>query len=228
MQTPFSIQTIINDKLSVRREDYKPKSWNCSKLGSCLTGIYLERAGMPPDEEFDARTLRVFSAGKMFEDWCIGLVKDTPGVKFEMQVRCELPEYDLTGYADLVCEINTEKIVYEIKSKHSRAFWWMDKKGEGANYHHKMQNWCYLKALNIAEGRILYVSKDDMATLEYPVRLNDEELATSVLTELKTLNEAWKQKLPPPVPAWEKKDQWKGEYCRWHKQCLIQKEYLTI
>ena len=227
MKNPFSIQTIINDKLATPREERKPTSWNASKLGTCLTGVYLERLGIPPDEEFDARTLRVFSAGKTFEQWIIEMAK-TPDVKFEEQVRIELPEYDVTGYADLVCEINGEKIIYEIKSKNSRAFWYMEKQKEGANFHHKMQAWLYMKALNIPEARILYVSKDDLCLLEYPIKLDDQELAETTLNELRVLNEAWKQQLPPPVPKWEKKDQWKASYCRWHKQCVSQQKYLII
>lgn len=220
----FSIQDLINKKIN-EREEKEIKSWHASRLGSCLTGLYLERLGVKPDDEFDNRTLRVFSAGKIFEDWVVGLVENN-GVKIEKQVRIELPQYDLTGYADFVVENENEKLVYEVKSKHSNAFWYMEKKGEGANRQHEMQLWCYLKALNIPDGRIIYLSKDDLAILEYQVKLNDEKLAGEVLAELKILNEAWKQKLPPE-PIKDEKD-WRYKYCRWHKQCLSQEKYLSI
>lgn len=223
----FSIQTIIDKKLTTpRTEERKVTSWQCGKLGSCLTGVYLERAGIPPDEEFDARTLRVFSAGKMFEEWTIALAKSDDKIKYEEQVRVELPEYDVTGYADLVCELNGKKLLYEIKSKNSRAFWYMEKQKEGANHHHQMQTWLYLKALNIQEGRILYIEKDTMTTLEYPIRLNNKELEKEIMNELNILNQAWKQQLPPPV-QYTPKD-WQSKYCRWHKKCVACEKYADL
>ena len=45
-----------------------------------------------------------------------------------------------------------------------------------------------------------------MSVLEYPVKLNNEELENEVMQELKILNEAWKQQLPPPVPKFDKGD----------------------
>ena len=124
------------------------------------------------------------------------------------QVELADPEYNLTGHLDgyLVEADLTKKgtvvpksfdifeTIVECKSKNSKAFWYMDKKGEGAQVHHKMQLHTYLYMMNkyggtlpdgtvipprsghLKQGCILYVSKDDMAMLEYPVYLNDTEL----------------------------------------------------
>jgi len=119
--------------------------------------------------------------------------------------------------------VNNE-LIYEIKSKHSRAFWYMDKKGEGASEHNLMQLWSYLWVLDIPEGRLLYVSKDDLSVLEYIVLRDDPELEKKVIEELKILNEAWEQKLPPE-PIRDRKH-WHYKYCRFHKQCLSQPAYL--
>ena len=223
----LSVTGIINEEIK-QREDRKVTSWNCSKLGTCLTGVYLERLGAKADAEFDDRTLRVFSAGKMFEEWVVNLVKPhlEDGMNLAEQVRVEDKALDVTGYADFVLEKGDDKLLYEVKSKNSRAFHYMDKKGEGANYHHMMQTWLYLYNLNIPKGIILYISKDDLCTLEYPVFLDDEDLKADVMRELDILNRAWASKLPPPVPEWEKEDQWKGRYCRFHPQCLNQEKYL--
>ena len=106
----FSLEDLINQEVN-KHEDHKVKSWNASKLGSCLTGIYLERLGVKPDVEFDNRTLRVFSAGKIFESWVTELIHDQPGQTVERQVRVEIPELDLTGYADLVVH-NDKDYIY--------------------------------------------------------------------------------------------------------------------
>lgn len=221
----FSIQNILNEQLQREKQKREIKSWHPSKLGSCLTGAYLERLGVPPDEEFDDRTLRVFSVGKHVEDWFVGLIERS-GAKIEKQVRIEIPEFDVTGYADLVIETPAGRMPYEIKSKHSKSFWYMEKKGLGAAIQNRMQLWVYLYCLRLEEGRLLYFSKDDLTIAEYPVFLNDTELAKLVTDELEILNRAWKEKLPPP-PIVDEKD-WRTRYCRWHKKCLSQERYLEV
>lgn len=228
-QIDFSLWGLVDNVLSVPREKKEITSWHASGLGSCPTGRYLERLGVEPDEGFDERTLRVFSAGSKFEEWILGLAKQGIGkAKIELteQVRVEDKELGLSGYADAVVELpGGNKVVYEIKSKHSNSFHWMKKRGEGAMRQHQMQVWAYLKVLRIHEGRILYISKDDLSFLEFPVKLTNMELAKEVLDELAMLNEAWSKKLPPPV-LFDEKD-WRAKYCRWHKKCLTQEKYLT-
>jgi hypothetical protein len=225
----FSIEDLINEEVN-KREERKVKSWQASKLGSCLTGVYLERLGEKPDIEFDNRTLRVFKAGKLFEDFVVGLCHNRPGTMVELQVRAELPEYDATGYADMVVS-NDKKYVYEIKSKHSFGFKYLDK--EGANRQHRMQLYFYLKALGVEEGRIFYVSKDDLRVADFKVELSDEHLTADVLHELEILNRAWKEQVPPPPPisklnAKGKEKDWRIAYCRWHKKCIAQEKYLEL
>ena len=109
--------------------------------------------------------------------------------------------------------------MYEIKSKHSYGFKYLD---EGANRQHRMQVWMYLKSLGIEEGRIFYISKDDLRVADFLVELKDEQLTKDVLNELSILNEAWQKKIAPPVP--NDKD-WREKYCRFHKKCVSQTEY---
>ena len=95
----------------------------------------------------------------------------------------------------------------------------MQKKGEGANRHHEYQTWIYLKALNIEEGSIVYVSKDDLAILEYPVKKSDTLLENEVTFIASLLNTAWKEKNPGLLPLPEKAD-WQAKYCSYHKKCI--------
>lgn len=215
----FTLQDLIDKEVNNRKER-KITSWQASKLGSCLTGVYLERLGKKPDMEFDNRTLRVFSAGNIFEEWVTMLIHKNKDMTVELQARCVLPEYDATGYADIVIS-GKENFVYEIKSKHSFGFKYLQQ--EGANRQHKMQLWFYLKCLKISKGRIFYVSKDDLRVLDYEVELNDKLIEIEVLNELSLLNNAWQKKLPPPLPSMK---DWREKYCRWHKQCISQLNYL--
>lgn len=231
----FSAQDLINQQLKTEDDERlgnekEITSWHCSGFGSCLTGRYLARLGIPADEGFDQRTLRVFSVGTMFEDWALDKAEKALSeaqISLTRQVRVEDKELGLSGYVDAVFTLpNGQQIPYELKSKQSKAFWYMDKKGEGAMRQHQMQLWLYLFMLKQPEGRILYISKDDQATLEYPVFLEDQKLAEETLSELFILNEAMRRGLPPQ-PIDDKKD-WRHKYCRWHKKCLAQPKYLNL
>ena len=176
----------------------------------------LQRLGATPDAPLDDRTLRVFDMGNKIEDWIVDLIK-AEGIEIETQVRVEDEKLNVTGYADAVVKYGKEKEVLEIKSKHSRAFWYMNKKGEGANRQHMYQVWLYLHLLKIDQGSIIYVSKDDSAILQYAVSRKDKQLEKEVMDILNTLNRCWKDKVYPPLPG---SKSWQAKYCNFHKQCL--------
>ncbi len=225
----FSIQQLITAELGKPREKKEQNTWYVSSLGACPTGVYLARLGLEPDEPFDERTLRVFSLGKHLEDWIESLIAkeaEAGGFTIEREVRIELPELNISGRVDFIIKDKDGNVLpYELKSKHSKAFWYMIKKGEGPNRHHEYQLWCYLEALKVESGRLCYVSKDDLAIQEFIVNRDNEKLRNEVMDCVNILNKAWKEKLPPP-PADEKS--WQAKYCSYHELCVIQSKYLTI
>lgn len=227
----IKIQELIDQSIRDERDEkgeHLQRHWYISRLGSCPTGQYLERLGSEPDEPFDARTLRVFHCGRVFEDWIVGLLQKQTNASLETQVPVEDNTLDVSGYADIKLTENGTAMVYEVKSKHSRAFWYMVedhklrdgsiKKAEGANRQHEIQLWMYLKLLDIAEGRLVYVSKDDLTIAEYPVFRDDAVLEKEVMDTLTMLNKAWVEKTPPP-PITDPAD-WRYKYCSYHNQCM--------
>ncbi len=211
------IQELINKSLrSKKRKKKEITSWHISKIGSCMRGTYLQRLGHKPDKEIDDRTLRIFDIGNKIEDWVVDLLKSQKGVIVETQTRVEDLKLNVSGYSDVIVQYNGEKVLYEIKSKNSRAFTWMDKKGEGANRHHEYQIWMYLKLLGLDKGNIIYISKDDMRVLEYPVMLANKSLEQEVMSWLDTMNKCWEKRELPPLPD---KNAWQSKWCNYHKQC---------
>ena len=84
---------------------------------------------------------------------------------------------------------------------------------------------------------IVYISKDDLAILEYPIFRSNKDIEQAVMNELIILNESWKQKLPPPPVIWDwdkkkfvemKKTDWQYKYSRYSKQVFKQKKYLDL
>ena len=85
-----------------------------------------------------------------------------------------LPEFISRATASIVQNLKIqypnglENIILEIKSCSSFMFERYEKKNE-ANPSHKLQNFHYLKAKNMPEGHIVYISKDDARLLEIGV-----------------------------------------------------------
>ena len=113
-----NIQEIIDEQLLA--ENAKPRvrsgKWNPSSFGMCYRQQYWNRKNESRSNPFDARNLRVFEAGKLFEQWVMNHLSG-----LEEQVLIE--EDDVKGLADVV----TEDTVLDVKSQHSKSFWYIKK-----------------------------------------------------------------------------------------------------
>jgi len=92
------------------------------------------------------------------------------------------------------------ELLYEIKSINSMAFWNKKDYLSGAYPHHVMQCYAYLKANNKPEGRLLYVSKDDLMMAEIPVYLNNPKLEKIFNDDVKKMTYYLLNKKEPPKP----------------------------
>lgn len=97
----------------------------------------------------------------------------------------------------------------------------MQKEGKPMRQH-EQQLWFYLRALNLSEGNLVYLSKDDLAVAEYIVRLDDEKLKNEVKEQFNLLNLAWDIKNPLLLPLPDK-NVWQAKYCQYHDKCVNEK-----
>lgn len=67
-------------------------------------------------------------------------------------------------------------LVYEIKSINSLVFWSKKEYLQEAYPHHRLQLFWEIKATGLSEGRILYISKDDLTVAEFPIYADDPKL----------------------------------------------------
>jgi len=213
----IDIEKIIDDSIKADQEDREINSWHISKLGSCLRGVYYERLGVEPDKPFDARTLRVFDVGNQFEDWIVKRLGFDKSLKIETQERVEDKELNISGRIDALVTLEDEQEIWEFKTKHSRAFWYMTKEGKPMRQH-EYQLFMYLFIKQIKKGRLVYISKDDLCIQQFFVSLDDAKLRDEVFTQINLLNSAWKAKDPSLLPLPDDKD-WQAKYCRFHSRC---------
>ena len=93
-----------------------------------------------------------------------------------------------------------EDVVYEIKSINSMVFWAKKDYLMDAYPHHIMQLFTGMKATGISEGRLLYISKDDLTTAEFIISLDDPMLNVKYEADVKAITLAIRTKTPPPKP----------------------------
>ena len=91
-------------------------------------------------------------------------------------------------------------LVYEIKSVNSQVFWAKKDYLSEAYPHHQLQCFAEMKATGLPEGRILYISKDDLTVAEFPLRLDDPSLNERYEKDVKTMTEYIKNKIEPAKP----------------------------
>jgi hypothetical protein len=211
----ISIQSLI-DKALIRPERERSGKFNPSSFGGCYRKQYWNRKNEPKSNPPDERQIRVFAAGQLFHDFVQNLM---PNCKKEVLVESD----DVKGFADLVSD--TE--VIDIKSQHSKSFWYMAKfKGDDIKKE-KYSNWLqvlyYARELGKKFGRLVFVSKDDLAIQEYVQPLDDYWLG-QIDAELKALRYLWKKdELPPAKPRCKpnkKGEYWECNYCDWKDKCF--------
>jgi hypothetical protein len=90
--------------------------------------------------------------------------------------------------------------VLEIKSVNSMAFWSHNNRDEANNFlgydHHKYQLLTYLIGMKIEDGRILYVSKDDLCLQELAV-LRNGDIEQKFWEDVKKMTNFYRNKIVP-------------------------------
>lgn len=205
-----NLQTVIDTAITEKnKQKFPPQDyWRPSLFGRCERLQYLSRL---PDTKFvspDMRTLRIFAAGNIFHNWVQSYL---PPHMSEVVCNRE----DVAGRADIV----TADSVIDIKSQHSRAFWY----AKANNYdvkNEKRTNWLQITAyawmLDKPRLKLVFVSKDDLCIAEYDDLT--EKWLPALQAELTTLRKYWEAKqLPPKNPrAYNGKD---CDYCGCRDYC---------
>ena len=210
------LDKILQDEQDARKDRIRSGKFSPSSFGGCLRKQYWNRKDEPKTNDVDARTLRVFRVGTMFHEFIQNLMK-TDDTELEVKIETD----DVCGYADMV----TPDEVIELKSQHSRAFWYMAKSNKSIfdqKPDHVMQVCYYALQLGRKWARLVYISKDDLCIEEYKIELTDA-LITKVEGELDDLNKYWvKDELPPAKQRlYKQKDGTYKEcgYCAWKDKC---------
>jgi hypothetical protein len=218
----MTIQERINEILLAEQEAsltrVRSGLWSPSSFGGCYRKQYWNRKNEVKTNPPDERSLRVFKAGHFFHEFVQKIISEQcPEAELEVEVKTE----DVLGFADIVMPDE----VVEIKSQHSRAFWWMAKSEKPIweeKPDHVLQASFYAMTLGKEWIRLVYVSKDDLCVNEFKVKITPE-IISKVEKELSTLNALWvKDELPEAKPRLYKDKDGKSKecgYCPFKTKC---------
>ncbi len=214
------IQEILNEVLKPK-EHIASGLISPSSLGQCYRRQYWSRKGETPSNPIDERTLRVFKCGNLFEDFVIkNLLVRYPN----WQTQVEVTKDDIHGFADLV----TPDEVDDVKSQHSKKFWYNQKEMQAGKdirdmfYNNWLQVLTYAWLLSKPKGRLIFVSKDDLAIQEYTQDLDVYWLGEIDMELTKTRYYYNMKTLPPAQPRLYGGEETKKEcsFCQFKDLCL--------
>lgn len=243
----WTLQDIWNETLLEKPWAVKPRDYmRASEIGTSMVDRYLRMKGVQPTNPFDARVLRVFEVGNLYE-WLVRIVLIRSGLLIATQTEIKIegenhlpvighldfigggkPNFDeanklipilesihfpkrMMTVAEALIKDLSEKypdglppLLYEIKSINSMVFWRKDKILDRAYDHHIMQLYTYLKGTKMQEGRILYISKDDLTVAEFAV-IPDADMEAKWQDDVSKMTKFLKEEKQPPLPpqvAW--------------------------
>ncbi len=206
------IQEMIDKALSREQESRKGRKrsgkWSPSSFGKCYRAQIYNRLNMSITNPPDSRILRVFKVGKMFHDFVEYYIPHR-----EKEVVCE--KDDIFGYADIV----TQDSVIDLKSQHSKAFWYMKKETYNIA-EEKKTNWlqvaCYAWILKKKYCKLVFISRDDLSIMPYT--MPTEKWLKPLGEELTKLRIYWGDKELPKgeARAYNGKE---CQYCGWRTLC---------
>ena len=213
-----SIQELLDKALERKGDRKRSGKFSPSSLGKCYRAQYWNRKDEPQSNPVDERTQRVFKAGNLFHEFVQDVIIDNNwGVQKEVLIETE----DFKGYADLVLEDE----VIDLKSQHSKAFWYRKNMTWQELRPKLMCNilqvvW-YAVELKKEKARLVFISKDDLCIQEYPLKTEDYTLDLGV--EIATLRDFWlNDALPKAEPrAYPDNNGNPAEckYCGWKDKC---------
>jgi hypothetical protein len=92
-----------------------------------------------------------------------------------------------------------KRMVYDVKSVNSMVFWRQIDSLDKAYPHHHLQLYSYMKHLGMDEGRLLYISKDDLTVKEVQV-IADEDIEHRWQADIQQMTFFYNNQIVPPRP----------------------------
>ncbi len=205
-----SIDDYLLNKQAERAKRERSGCFSPSMLGRCYRAQFWNRKNEPQTNPPDINALRRFECGNLFHDFVQNML---PPHLNEVIVNTDP---DILGYADIV----GDNFVADLKSVHSKKFWYMAKSGyniDAEEIPKILQVVYYASRLKKPIAKLVFISKDDLCIEERDFVV--EKWLEKLEREIHMLRAGWEiNELPPAAPrAYNGKE---GKYCPFLDKCM--------
>lgn len=218
--------SLVDEYLAHREEDRKLRAPNTLFVTDltkpCQLNAYLD---IVEDRPAPPETLRIFEAGRLVEDWWVGILNQSKNIKVlgtQLTARYDGGDYTIHGRVDALCQHdNSRLVVHEVKSAKT-AHWMKEPKPE-----HVEQLQFYLNALGVEWGVVDYCDKtvllhgfdprrpDEPATVDKSFTVqSDPNTYAELIKRARFLWECWAGRNMPDASRG-----WQCDYCLYHDIC---------
>ena len=229
---------IINEQIQQRQvldtETRDNSKFRVSDAGKCRLMRYWKRQGKPGKQNWTPEILKAMQLGINIHEYIQQIVTNLPrGIR---RAICEQTVEDgqRIGHFDLYLELSdpvtspvsgdlVHTILYDLKSKGSKQWFYFDKDGRVNDRAHEYQLLTYWTMIDepVDECRIAYINRDTFEMCENVVDFGLEE---KVSEDWILLIQAW-DKQEEPAPNAEK---WECKYCMYRDDCEHAKGYYIV
>lgn len=202
----------LNEEHSKERQlgrYYPSESWSCLRKKVYSFFKYEQETPLP---------LGLFEMGRRTEDAFYEMLKshfNEKKVGNDVHIEIKLEDYIISGDTDPVIYETTKRknirTLFEVKSMANLSA------VKEPNIHHIKQTTCYMKALNLKLGMIVYINRSNLEDLKaFEVEFKEEDWQ-SIVTHFDMLHGFLKDKvLPTSTPLMN----WECRYCSYKNRCI--------
>jgi CRISPR/Cas system-associated exonuclease Cas4 (RecB family) len=154
----------------------------------------------------------------MLHDFITEVIKseknqDVELLKSEMPLFLKQKDFVISGRIDnlILLKIDNRQVLVEVKSAK-----YLPEEPKPENI---MQLQFYMYATKVWDGLLVYIQKDNLQTISFPIRCR-KETAHRILQRFETLhNHLTNNTLPEPEAKFSRKKSWACNYCDWREEC---------
>jgi hypothetical protein len=187
-----------------------------SEIGTCLRKTWYSYKS---PKKIDSKASKAFYCGDFIHELIEEVLASnkTEEIRLldsEVPIKYREQDFVIVGRIDslILAGLDHKKILLEVKS----CKFLPDKFKE----EHEMQLQFYLHSLNLTEGILLYIRKDDLQTKPFEISYNEEK-ALSIIKRFENLHLALiYDKIPEPEARLDKNKEWVCENCLWKEECF--------
>lgn len=171
-----SLMTAIDNQLELSNGKFwkQSESFAPSSTNQCPRYMVYRMKGFEQQIEFSGRTRRIFDLGNRAEEFLRDIF-DNLGILVDEQIPVEISDPPVRGFADFLIDWGGLKPV-ECKSINEAGFSWRRNYRKPKDEHYRQLQF-YLEAMDMEEGFVIYICKNDSNMLPLLVKRDREFMA---------------------------------------------------